>query len=1289
MNTHHTDLTRTVRLTALCLALLQAWSVHAEPSQTPLLNPPGGKPLPNMMLTLDDSGSMTHNYLPEDTFTLNNQSVYFPPDQRIYVHPEEISKNIYALVRTNLTSMTYDGVTKQHFYSTRFVTAVPPSEEGAYLPSADAKLYQYQLRSPQLNTIYYNPAIKYDPWTGVKTDGSQYSFNSPDPEAAPLDPLALDPESQNYPAGWIDSSSTVNLSAPSKVYKVYWAQRRDPQDPLKDPQDPLRTSPNPNIVARPYVPGLLYLLKDGADPTQTASYLAYNLNDDSTSVSYPWGFTDRKDCKVAYSTGDVASQMAPGSTECSKKAELQNFTNWFVFHRSRLFIAQGGVPDALKGYAKIFRMGWGTLRPGVTYNNGIPSDDLSRNSYDVDGVKSKTVQQGMREWTTDTKRGFTKWLRLLKTYAGTPTRQAVASATEYFKRTDEFSPWSSDMIHGTPLSDHLSCRRSYNLVLTDGYYTGQASDDTKVGQQDDNGSFAIDKLTYPFKDLFEDTLADYVMQSWLNDLQPDIANNVPPDLKTPKANTEDAKLVAKITSDPATHQHLTYFMLGFGVSGNIFQKSMLSNPAAYDQTLLDLANCPSGGLCWKDPLLSAPNKIDDLGHAALNSRGLYYSVNDKKELKRALDDIFKRGTGDGASGGVATASPSLVANNIEFVPTYKPFSWEGDITAYIIDEKGGSPKEKWVASKQLPAPSARQIYAWNGLEAIPLDSAATIVKSAAPSSSITATDIIEFLKGNDSSTGTTRQRGSNKLPDFINSTPLYVLGGQDLGYASTGMTGAANYSEYLSSKASRPDGLLFVGGNGGMLHAFSTTTGVEQFAYVPGAVLPNLPQLAAPDYGYPSNLHQYFVDGQIVETDIFVGEGQQAHWQNIVVGTLGAGGKAVFALQLKTADLAENLGQKTVLWEVTHPDMGYITSAPQVGRLANGSWKVFVGNGSESSTGVAALLMIDIATHEVQSIPVANPSPSISGLGMGGVSLMVDKNTGNVTNVYAGDSAGRLWRFDATSSGIEKGYNGKPLFTATSPDGSKIQPITAAPIVYTQPLGGQMVVFQAGRLLYDTDGTELQAAYVQSAYGIWDKKTPATATSAQDPPSISRADLQTQSVTDLKFIEIIKGHPEPYYYTSSNKIIWEAQYGWVFDLAFPNNLDAGATTVYPKGIYDPQRLGGGVLLTSVLPGSATQSCSPTGATSYNVFLRALTGARVSTPTIDTNLDGKVDEKDQTVNAYVSDGAKIKILPDPKDPSEGCAKGLALDPTKGKLLQICDSLRIQDRIWRELLNPPHP
>ena len=57
---------------------------------------------------------------------------------------------------------------------------------------------------------------------------------------------------------------------------------------------------------------------------------------------------------------------------------------------------------------------------------------------------------------------------------------------------------------------------------------------------------------------------------------------------------------------------------------------------------------------------------------------------------------------------------------------------------------------------------------------------------------------------------------------------------------------------------------VYVGANDGMLHAFNSETGVEQFAFIPSPMLPRLKNLTSAAY---NDSHQYFVDGDIAAID--------------------------------------------------------------------------------------------------------------------------------------------------------------------------------------------------------------------------------------------------------------------------------------------------------------------------------------------------------------------------------------------------------------------------------------
>lgn len=1278
-------------LAALACAMpAVAGDTSQTPSQSPLVNQPDTEPSANVMFTLDDSGSMTYQYLPERSFTLNSQTVDFPNDAKVFMHPLELARNMF----------TFSGGRDTHI-----VTA---TLDDTQFDTNTTKLYQYQMRSPQVNTIYYNPQLLYTPWQTVEG----IPFANASPTQAHLDPLALHPDATISAKA---NSTHVDLTAEAPR-KARWYCGVGSGAPSYTPCAESE---------KKYNPALVYLLKKRGNPNDTASYSAYNLNDGQDTVVYTFppedadnesvNFTNRlKQGGGCTSSGNVVT--------CSKSAELTNFANWFVYYRSRLLIAQGTVPEALRSLSDNVRLGWGTIHQGITYDkDGVPSDTLGTGLYTVDGEGSTTVQQGVRNLDFDHKKRFTNWIRSIKTYAGTPTKGALLGVGAYFKRRDNLkawsSPWSSNP--GRPdlpddISKHLGCRRASNILLTDGYYSDTVQ---AVGNVDNNAEPADTGArytpAYPFKDEASNTLADIAMQFWSQDLQPDIANEVRPlAAEVPSADL-DIPLLTEIKSDPATWQHLRQVMVGFGLSGKLVSKSSVLK----ELNLLRLANCgEASGLCWENP----PDKIDDLWHAAINSRGLYFSADNPTELAEAIKSALGSGLPSPyVEGGLATVSAELIDGNVKYVPEYTTRQWTGDLRAYGLDAQGNaSAAPIWSASEKVPAPETRNIVVWNkasgstGGQAVEFRTSTSTATTTAfvdrlglPATE-DAAKLVRYIRGED--VDATFRKREGRLPDFVNSTPLFVRGGQDMGYASltssTSTTATADatseavsigdaYAQYRNNRLAATKGVILQGGNGGMLHAFDAKDGTETFAFIPDTALPNLRKLGALDYGSSSNFHQYFVDGPLVQSDaygIFSSEDNAPRWHNIVVGTMGAGGQSIFALTMPIDDPTA-LGANHVLWELSSQDspyIGYITSEPQVGVLPDNTWKVFVGNGVASPQGKAALLMIDLTTRAITAIEAeetttGTTTDTTTPNGLGGVRLVKDVNN-KVVGAYAGDQQGRLWRFNVDTSGstMSLGNGGRPLFEARSALNT-VQPILTAPAVFpmakTSSAKGQMVVVSTGQLLTQSDK---ESTDVQSAYGIWDSALfDGTATDAITPFTYSRSNLVQQAIA-LPSGDSGNQAARQFYEVSKNDVaLGDSVKGWALDLAFPTR---GSGEHHPKAIYDPIKFGPLVLISAIKPAGYQESCVNTGGQGFNLLISANTGGRLNVSVIDVNGDGTVDDTDPNLSGFSYVGGKQVILT--KNGNEGNLQdsrgGTAIKyPALGR--------KILDRVWRQLLNPPSP
>jgi len=63
---------------------------HAGLSQLPLLSNSAGSVLPNFVFTLDNSGSMAYNHLPEDQTVVNGYTVAMAGSRWVKLHPDDM-----------------------------------------------------------------------------------------------------------------------------------------------------------------------------------------------------------------------------------------------------------------------------------------------------------------------------------------------------------------------------------------------------------------------------------------------------------------------------------------------------------------------------------------------------------------------------------------------------------------------------------------------------------------------------------------------------------------------------------------------------------------------------------------------------------------------------------------------------------------------------------------------------------------------------------------------------------------------------------------------------------------------------------------------------------------------------------------------------------------------------------------------------------------------------------------------------------------------------------------------
>lgn len=636
-----------------------------------------------------------------------------------------------------------------------------------------------------------------------------------------------------------------------------------------------------------------------------------------------------------------------------------------------------------------------------------------------------------------------------------------------------------------------------------------------------------------------------------------------------------------------------------------------------------------------------------------------YLANDRASLTAAFASINADITARTASSSSVSLNAGSWSNgSVAYLSRFNSGDWSGQLQAYSLLASGAPASTAlWDAAQRVNLQNwntGRQILSYRGSSALgsrgvafrwPVNPASTTATEI-PAAMVTALNRngagtadtagslrLNYLRGDTSRelrncatcTGPApfRNRATTVLGDIINSSPLYLASG---GRYVRDSAEASAYATYRTARAAMTP-MVYVGANDGMLHGFNANTGDEVFAYVPAIAADRLSAL--PEQGYA---HQYSVDGPLVGGDVYYGGG----WKTVLIGSLGAGGKGLYALDVSNpANFTEAQASKVARWEIDGSDaaVGHILQAPLLARTRDGKWRALVGNGYNSTNGVAVLMAIDVETGQSVKISTAAGSTTSSN-GLVGLVGLSSNNNGVVDLVYGTDQQGNVWKFDlsATDPASWKVAYGTtttpaPLFTTASG-----QPITARPDVTPHPQGGYLVTFGTGIYLSATDPSSTTR---QALYGIWDKGAPVTASQL-----VTQSVLGTATGPDTReyrFTTYAVGTPANVY--SGDKIVTSSSYysdkrGWMLELpASGERVVTQASVRYGKAIFS-----------TMVPGAV--SCKG-GGDGWIMEVDAITGNRSDLPALDTNADNLVDSADlltwQAAKSSVS-GVRLGAIP---------------------------------------------
>lgn len=580
-------------------------------------------------------------------------------------------------------------------------------------------------------------------------------------------------------------------------------------------------------------------------------------------------------------------------------------------------------------------------------------------------------------------------------------------------------------------------------------------------------------------------------------------------------------------------------------------------------------------------------------------------------LSKAFTDIFNR---TASAAAVASNSTRLTTTTHLYQALFNSGDWTGRLKAFPLDANGTIGSEVWDAANQMPAHGSRNIKTWDGSAGV--DFNGTTIETA-----VGGATTLAYVRGDaaqEQRNGGTFRNRSGILGDIVNADPHYVKD-ENFGYSVLAGVEGTSYTTFQSGKTSRT-AMVYAGANDGMLHGFRASDGVEQFAFVPKGVWPNLSLLTNPTYA-----HKYFVDASPTAWDAYWG----GNWKTVLAGSLGAGGKSVYLLNVSSPS---TFGASDVLWEYSgntlaeKNNMGYLIGTVTVARFKDGNfWAVF-GNGYDSVSGTAVLFMVrvDAPTTTVKRINVGGTNNGLSS------PLLVDTDGDRIIDlIYAGDLNGNLWKFDVTStnpsswdSAYSSGPSAAPLFQAKDSSGAT-QPITSLPEVGLAPTGasGFMVYVGTGKYFETGDNATLTT---QSVYGVVDSGSRLTGPN-------HRTQLQSQTIQ----YEATLASTQRVRVMSENSVSYATQKGWVIDLLTPPNPPG--TAKGERMITAPALFNGRLILQSIVP--TTTPCEFGGA-SWLMQVNPATGGRLQSAGFDVNGDGLFNSSDQVdigggVMAHVS------------------------------------------------------
>jgi len=682
---------------------------------------------PNIIFGMDDSGSMDWEVI-LDTASgpayWNGSSAWDSSTNRPVRSSDYVPMSYLFPVGTNTGGAIYG-------YNNWWGQAVPPTAQFAWL------------RSSAFNPLYYNTQTTYSPWAPAYFGGAlQPAYPAATSNAASAHPAVSGAQTLNLTTDW--DSGNGNFTSNGYMFYV--------QDGMTVPAGAQTYTTAAGATGTP--------CSGSTWRTLTAAQTVSGGRTCWAAIPYyPATFWHSETCTTNGSTCVSAPngsgtlkryEIKNGNTFPSGRtyaAEMQNFANWFTYHRKRKLMLAAAMGKALEPIT-------GVRMAVVPFNNRGTVTML-----DADSTTASTNHFAV---------AGSFYLNSMSAN-GTPTHATMAHIANEF-----------DTNTGVVL---YACQRNSMFVVTDGF-ANASSTVAPAYNASTYGSGA------PYTTTYANSLADLSLAYYTNRLRAGGASALPAGL----VPLGDPTRVNPITNP---NLHITTYAINIGARGTIFPAATSPftsaptwpAPVADDPTMID-------------DLWHATINGRGLMFQASDTATLGTSI------QTAFDDILNQ-AGAQASIGVSSVNLGRGDDNA-YLGRYNTRGWAGDLTRNPVNNTTGtiSGSYTWSASDLLTARdwTTRLIFTSNnsaGLDFTAANVGATV--NPAPAT-FTNTQVVEWMRGSRSGEGVSVRQRSGLLGAVVNAEPVnsradgvvYLASGEGMLHAFDTATGAELWAYHPS-----------------------------------------------------------------------------------------------------------------------------------------------------------------------------------------------------------------------------------------------------------------------------------------------------------------------------------------------------------------------------------------------------------------------------------------------------------------------------------------------------------